>query len=95
MSGKSDYVNVFMGTTGSGMAIVGPQMPHGMVKVAPQTVSLPNAGYNYADDTVLGFAHTHVEGIGGTGGRGNLMLMPSTGEFIARRICVRFSILSN
>lgn len=93
MSGKSDYVNVFMGTTGSGMAIVGPQMPHGMVKVAPQTVSLPNAGYNYADDTVLGFAHTHVEGIGGTGGRGNLMLMPSTGEFIAdeRLRACRFS----
>ncbi|MDR3314374.1 MAG: GH92 family glycosyl hydrolase [Oscillospiraceae bacterium] len=89
----SDFVNVFMGTAGSGKAIVGPQVPHGMVKLAPQTFSLPNAGYDYDDDAVLGFAHTHIEGIGGGGGRGHLMLMPATGAFVAgeRAWCSPFS----
>jgi len=90
---RSDMVNVFMGTAGSGKAVVGPQAPHGMVKLAPQTYSLPNAGYDYDDDVVLGFGHTHVEGIGGSGSRGYLMLMPATGGFFAneRESCSRFS----
>ena len=40
----SDSVSVLMGTTGSGKAVVGPQVPHGMVKMAPDTYSLNNAG---------------------------------------------------
>ena len=90
---RSDMVNVFMGTAGSGKAVVGPQVPHGMVKLAPQTYSLPNAGYDYDDDVVLGFGHTHVEGIGGSGSRGYLMLMPATGQFSAdeRAYCSAFS----
>jgi len=86
-------VNVFMGTAGSGKAVVGPQVPHGMVKLAPQTYSLPNAGYDYVDDVGLGFGHTHVEGIGGSGSRGYLMLMPAAGEFLAneRESCSQFS----
>jgi len=90
---RSDMVNVFMGTAGSGKAVVGPQAPHGMVKLAPQTYSLPNAGYDYDDDVVLGFGHTHVEGIGGSGSRGYLMLMPATGEFVPeeREYCSQFS----
>ncbi|MCL2512689.1 MAG: GH92 family glycosyl hydrolase [Oscillospiraceae bacterium] len=90
---KSDLVNVFMGTAGSGKAVVGPQVPHGMVKLAPQTYSLPNAGYDYDDDVTLGFGHTHIEGIGGSGSRGYLMLMPATGEFTPneREYCSKFS----
>ena len=30
-----DEVNVLIGTAGSGHALVGPQMPHGMVKSRP------------------------------------------------------------
>ena len=90
---RSGMVNVFMGTAGSGKAVVGPQAPHGMVKLAPQTYSLPNAGYDYDDDVILGFSHTHVEGIGGSGSRGYLMLMPATGKFFAgeRAYCSGFS----
>jgi len=86
-------VNVFMGTAGSGKAIVGPQVPHGMVKLAPQTYSLPNAGYDYDDDIILGFGHTHIEGIGGSGSRGYLMLMPATGPLFTneRAFCSKFS----
>jgi len=79
---RSDYVNVLIGTTGSGKAVVGPQMPHGMVKLAPDTFSLNNGGYDYNDDEILGFSHSRIEGIGGSGGRGHVMVMPANGEII-------------
>lgn len=89
----SDYVNVLMGTTGSGKAVAGPQMPHGMVKLAPDTYSLNNGGYDYNDDVILGFSHTRIEGIGGTGGRGHVMVMPANGEMIVEEteFCSKFT----
>lgn len=77
-----EYVNTFIGTQGSGHALVGPQMPHGMVKLCPNTKSLPNPGYDYLDTEILGFVHLHQEGAGGSGGRGNIMLAPVNGELI-------------
>lgn len=89
----SDSVSVLMGTTGSGKAVVGPQMPHGMVKLAPDTLSLNNAGYDYDDDQILGFSHTRTEGIGGSGGRGHIMVMPAVGDWIVEELefCSKFS----
>lgn len=89
----SDSVSVLMGTTGSGKAVVGPQVPHGMVKMAPDTYSLNNAGYDYEDDVILGFSHTRIEGIGGSGGRGHIMLMPANGELIVeeQKFCSKFT----
>ena len=40
--------------------------------MAPDTYSLNNAGYDYEDDVILGFSHTRIEGIGGSGGRGHI-----------------------
>ena len=77
-----EYVNTFIGTQGSGHALVGPQMPHGMVKLCPNTKSLPNPGYDYLDTEILGFVHLHQEGAGGSGGRGHIMLSPANGELI-------------
>ncbi len=77
-----EYVNTFIGTQGSGHALVGPQMPHGMVKLCPNTKSLPNPGYDYLDTEILGFVHLHQEGAGGKGGRGNIMLAPTNGELV-------------
>ena len=77
-----EYVDPFIGTQGSGHALVGPQMPHGMVKLGPDTKTLPNPGYDYLDTEILGFAHIHQEGAGGKGGRGNIMLAPVNGELI-------------
>ncbi|MBE6952758.1 MAG: DUF1349 domain-containing protein [Ruminococcaceae bacterium] len=79
---RSDFVNVLIGTAGVGQALVGPQMPHGMVKLSPDTFSLSNVGYDYNDDTILGFSHTRIEGIGGAGGRGHLLLMPANGALV-------------
>lgn len=75
-----DYVNVFIGTAGSGHAIVGPQLPLGMVKLCPDTDRLPCAGYDYTDLRILGFSHTHTEGAGASGGRGNILVTASSGK---------------
>lgn len=75
----TDYVDPFIGTTGSGKAIVGPQRPHGMVKLCPDTWNLPNGGYDYNDCGILCFSHTHLEGVGGRGARGNVGVMPTAG----------------
>ncbi len=75
-----DYVNVFMGTAGSGHAIAGPQLPHGMMKLNPDTDRLPCAGYDYTDLKILGFSHTHTEGAGASGGRGNILLTGCSGS---------------
>lgn len=74
-----DYVNLMIGTAGNGHAIPGPQRPHGLVKLSPDTITLPCAGYDYNDGRVIGFSHTHLEGVGGRGGRGNLLLTATTG----------------
>ncbi|MBR3692836.1 MAG: GH92 family glycosyl hydrolase [Clostridia bacterium] len=75
-----DYVDPSIGTTGSGKAIIGPQMPHGMCKLSPDTESLPNAGYDWRDSRIHAFSHNHLEGVGGRGGRGYIGIMPATGE---------------
>ncbi len=77
---KIEYVNVFIGSTGSAHALVGPQLPHGMAKLGPDTSNLPCGGYDYYDKYIQGFSHTHIEGAGGKGGRGHIMVMPTTGE---------------
>ncbi|HQE24677.1 MAG TPA: GH92 family glycosyl hydrolase [Candidatus Atribacteria bacterium] len=88
-----DEVNVLIGTAGSGHALVGPQMPHGMVKLGPDTISLPCGGYDYNDSKVIGFSHTHLEGVGGRGGRGNILLTATTGRLITdeKQYASRFS----
>ncbi len=88
-----DEVNVFIGTAGSGHALVGPQMPHGMVKLGPDTISLPCGGYDYNDPKIIGFSHTHLEGVGGRGGRGNISLTATTRELIVdeKKYASRFS----
>ena len=87
-----DEVNVLIGTAGSGHTLVGPQM-HGMVKLGPDTISLPCGGYDYNDSKVIGFSHTHLEGVGGRGGRGNILLTATTGRLITdeKQYASRFS----
>ncbi|MBK7976852.1 MAG: hypothetical protein IPK07_27545 [Deltaproteobacteria bacterium] len=62
------YVDPMIGTLGSGNVIPGPSLPHGFVKLSPDT----NAGtgdidaYEYANDKIEAFSHTHLEGPGGS-----------------------------
>lgn len=61
------WVNPLIGTLGSGNAVPGPCLPHGMVKLSPDTDIEPGGidAYEYGDDRIEGFSHTHLEGPGG------------------------------
>ena len=77
------YVDPMIGTKGSGNVIPGPQLPHGMVKLGPDSEVDPGSlyGYEYGNDSIAGFSHTHLEGPGGSGyGYSNVSIMPAVGE---------------
>ncbi|HFE52646.1 MAG TPA: glycoside hydrolase family 92 protein, partial [Bacteroidetes bacterium] len=78
-----DFVNLFIGTKGGGNTLPGPQLPHGMVKLGPDTVPPEGranpGGYEYNDSLIVGFTHRHVDGAGG-GGYQNVLAMPTTGK---------------
>ena len=74
-----DYVNLFIGTKGEGNVLPGPQMPHGMVKLGPDNVNFPLSGYDYENNQIAGFSHTHLQGTGG-GAYGNILLLPLIGN---------------
>ncbi|HEY1916275.1 MAG TPA: GH92 family glycosyl hydrolase [Streptosporangiaceae bacterium] len=72
--------------TGSGGASVGQidtfpgaAAPFGMMTFSPDTPSRPDGGgYNYADDSTLGFSLTHLSGPG-CGAYGDFPILPTTG----------------
>ena len=71
----TDYVNQFMGTSGSRWMIApGPWMPMGMVKIAPENEdSKWKAGYDYQIENIMGFSHLHEWTMAG------LLMMPTNG----------------
>lgn len=76
------FVDPMIGTQGSGNVVPGALVPHGMVKLSPDT----NAGagsidaYDYDDDRIEGFSHTHLEGPGGSGnGYSQILFVPMVG----------------
>ncbi len=78
-----DYVNPFIGTGGEGHCYPGATVPFGMVQPGPDT-RLPEfnkkafpscAGYQYADDSIIGFSQTHFSGTGHSD-LGDVLIMP-------------------
>lgn len=68
-----DYVNPFIGTGAvesglSGNNYPGATSPFGMVQLSPDTRTEidwdRNAGYDYNDNSIVGFSHTHLSGTG-------------------------------
>jgi len=81
------WVDPMIGTEGSGNAVPGPMVPHGFVKLSPD--SQVGAGsvdaYEYSATRLEGFSHTHLEGPGGgSNGYSNLLVMPWLGELPAQ-----------
>ena len=75
-------VNVFVGTDAHGHTFPGATLPHGMVQLSPDTRTETwdgCAGYHYSDKSIMGFSHNHFSGVG-SGGGGDILLMPTTGE---------------
>ncbi|MBW2700118.1 MAG: GH92 family glycosyl hydrolase [Deltaproteobacteria bacterium] len=81
----TQYVDPMIGTSGPGNVVVGPSLPHGMVKLSPDSVVEPGDvdAYEYDSDRIEGFSHTHRQGPGGDhNGYCNILFMPVTGPLL-------------
>lgn len=87
-----EYVNPIIGTDGMGHTFPGACVPFGIVQLSPDTDTIPHnvngiyqskayeycAGYQYHDQTIVGFSHTHMSGTGHSD-LGDVLIMPTTG----------------
>lgn len=87
------YVNPFIGTEKMGHTYPGATVPFGAVQLSPDTDTLqyevdgkynPDvykycAGYQYTDQTIVGFSHTHFSGTGHSD-LGDILIMPTVGN---------------
>lgn len=88
----TDYIDPFIGTDGMGHTFPGACSPFGGVQLSPDTDTIPHningryqhrvyeycAGYQHADNTIVGFSHTHFSGTGHSD-LGDILIMPGTG----------------
>jgi predicted alpha-1,2-mannosidase len=77
-SQNAKYVNVFIGTDGTGHTFPGPSKPFGMVQPGPDNRDEGwnhTSGYQYKDTLLMGFSQTRFSGTG-IGEMGDILLMP-------------------
>ena len=86
------YINPIIGTARMGHTFPGATVPFGSIQLSPDTDTIPHnvngkyqkdvykycAGYQYEDPTIVGFSHTHFNGVGHSD-LGDLLMMPTTG----------------
>jgi len=86
------YVKPIIGTQRMGHTYPGATVPFGMVQLSPDTDTIPYekngrynpdvykycAGYQYDDQTIVGFSHTHFSGTGHSD-LGDFLVMPTVG----------------
>lgn len=82
------YVHPLIGTGGHGHTFPGASVPFGMVQLSPDTRTDNwdgSGGYYYADSTIFGFSHTHLNGTG-IPDYCDVLFMPTVGapEFSAK-----------
>jgi predicted alpha-1,2-mannosidase len=88
----TQFVNPLIGTEKMGHTYPGATVPFGSVQLSPDTDTIPLytngkynpdvykycAGYNYDDNTIVGFSHTHFSGTGHSD-LGDFLMMPTVG----------------
>ena len=78
----TQYVNPFIGNADNGHTFPGACVPFGLVQVSPQS-GIGSwrycSGYNFDDDSIRGFAHTHLNGTG-VPDLGDVLIYPFVGE---------------
>ncbi|NOY37341.1 MAG: glycoside hydrolase family 92 protein [Chlorobi bacterium] len=77
-----DYVDPFIGTDFFAHMFPGPTLPFGMVQLSPDTYNKGwtyASGYQYADNSLMGFSHTHYSGVGMVA-EGDILLMPTVSQ---------------
>ena len=63
--GYSENVNVFFGSAGDhGQLSPSASYPFSMISVGSQTSPYEHMGYDYYSDTITGFTHNRIEGVG-------------------------------
>lgn len=75
---NSHFVNVFIGTDGTGHTFPGPSMPFGMVQPGPDNRDFGwdyTCGYQYKDTLLLGFSQTRFSGTG-INEMGDVLILP-------------------
>lgn len=82
----TSLVNVFVGTEGDfGNDMPAAMAPNGLAKVNPRTLPSRNhTGYNYAETNIAGFTHTNLDGVGGSGAGGDILVVPTSGNYTSR-----------
>ncbi|MFJ9669998.1 GH92 family glycosyl hydrolase [Streptomyces sp. NPDC101221] len=88
-SAGTDYtklVDPFVSTAGDdGNDLPGAQAPHGLAKVNPMTTpGRSHSGYDYDEDHIAGFTATNLDGVGGSGGGGDLLVVPTSRQYDSR-----------
>lgn len=82
-------VNPIIGTSNSGDVNPGAMVPHGVVRLSPDTNQHATSirGYEYGDTAIEGFSHTHFEGHGGSDyGYANVLVMPTRGAITTTEV---------
>lgn len=76
------YVDPFIGTDFFAHMFPGPGLPFGMVHLSPDVYNKGwtyASGYQYADNSIMGFSHTHYSGVG-MAAKGDILIMPTVGQ---------------
>jgi len=81
----TQYVNPFIGTQGDhGQDGPGAIAPYGLATVTPTTTNGNHVGYEYTSDTLLGFTNVALDGVGGGGGAGDFLVVPTYQTYTSR-----------
>jgi predicted alpha-1,2-mannosidase len=79
-----DYVDPFIGTDYFAHTFPGATLPFAMVQLSPDEHDegwTYSSGYQYADNSIMGFSHTHYSGTGWISS-GNILIMPTVNDEI-------------
>lgn len=84
----TQYVDPFVSTeVDYGQLFPGSVVPNALVKLSPDTYphdTLDHAGYDYKKTQIQGFSHTRIEGVGGQGAGGDVLITPTYVQYTAR-----------
>jgi len=82
----TQFVDPFTSTEDDyGQDIPGALAPSGLAKVNPMTTpGRSHSGYDYAEDQIAGFTQTNLDGVGGSGGGGDLLVVPTYVKYTTR-----------
>jgi predicted alpha-1,2-mannosidase len=82
----TQLVNPFMSTQDdNGQNLPGAQVPHGLAKPNPMTApGRSQSGYDYKQSSIRGFTMTNLDGVGGSGAGGDLLVVPTYRTYSSR-----------